>query len=326
MRFGHHRFLQKMCVDLSRSVSLPRPDKLPWYNLAMNTHFAFISRLSNKQLLAELKLHAQHECEATAALIAHLAIFDERRLYLDEGCSSTFSYCVEILHLSEAATGKRIAVARAARMYPVILELLADGSVNLTTVLLLAPHFTPENHVRLLTSTKHKSKRQVEEFVVALRPLPPVTSVIRKLPTPRIAAVDTADAPADQTALPPAGGATNNDEPLVETVLMPMPIPVRTSPSRRSIVQPLAPDRFKVEFTASADTREKLQRAQDLLRHQIPDGSLDKVMNKALTTLLEKLVKQKMAETDKPRHADSSNPPKRGSLSRHIPAHVRRKV
>jgi hypothetical protein len=38
------------------------------------------------------------------------------------------------------------------------------------------------------------------------------------------------------------------------------------------VVAPLAPDRYEVKFTVSAETRQKLQRAQELLRHAIPSG------------------------------------------------------
>jgi len=40
---------------------------------------------------------------ATAQLIAFLAEMDARRLYLAEGCSSLFTYCTQVLHLSEHA-------------------------------------------------------------------------------------------------------------------------------------------------------------------------------------------------------------------------------
>lgn len=141
-------------------------------------------RLSNHELLAQVKLLTQQEREATAVLIAHLAIFDERDLYLAEGCSSMFTYCVDVLHLSEHAAYGRIEAARAARKYPIILNLLSDGSVNLTTVTLLAPHLTAENHLKLLTAAKHQRKRQVEELVAGVRPQPDVPSTIRRLPTP----------------------------------------------------------------------------------------------------------------------------------------------
>ena len=48
---------------------------------------------------------------------------DRRRLYLGEGCASMFAYCTQVLHLSEGGAYNRIEAARAAREYPVILEL-----------------------------------------------------------------------------------------------------------------------------------------------------------------------------------------------------------
>src|SRR2546425_6061042 len=53
--------------------------------------------------------------------------------------------CVpHVFRFSEQETYNRIAAARAARRFPVTLELLADGSIHLTTVRLLAPHLTTE--------------------------------------------------------------------------------------------------------------------------------------------------------------------------------------
>src|SRR5580765_8087629 len=104
------------------------------------------SQLSDKELLAEVKRLAEHERVTTADLIATLAELDARRLYLGEGCSSLFSYCTQVLHLSEHAAYGRIEAARAARRHPVILDMLAAGLVNLTTVCLLAPHLTEEDH------------------------------------------------------------------------------------------------------------------------------------------------------------------------------------
>jgi hypothetical protein len=43
---------------------------------------------------------------------------DTRRLYLGEGCSSLFTYCTQVLHLSEHAAYNRIETARAARFSP----------------------------------------------------------------------------------------------------------------------------------------------------------------------------------------------------------------
>lgn len=121
-----------------------------------------LARLSDHDLLAEVKKAAEHERHATADLIASLIELDSRRLYLREDCSSLFTYCTRVLLLSEHAAYGRIEAARTARRFPVILDLLAEGTVTLTAVGLLAPHLTPENHARVLEAARHKSKREVE--------------------------------------------------------------------------------------------------------------------------------------------------------------------
>ncbi|MPY90673.1 MAG: hypothetical protein GEU99_22475 [Luteitalea sp.] len=134
----------------------------------MRTPHLSFQHLSDHDLLCEVTRLAVREREATARLIACLAEVDARRLYLGEGCASLFTYCVDILHLSEHAAYDRIEVARAARRFPVILEQLAAGAVTLTTIRLLAPHLTPENHAALLAEARHRSRREVEQIVVRL--------------------------------------------------------------------------------------------------------------------------------------------------------------
>ena len=107
---------------------------------------------------------------------------DARRLYLGEGYSSLVVYCTRVLHLSEHATYGRIEAARAARRFAASLDLLADGSITLTTVTLLASRLTAENHRAVLERARHKSKRDILLLVAALHPRPAVPSVIRKLP------------------------------------------------------------------------------------------------------------------------------------------------
>src|SRR6058998_3019613 len=105
----------------------------------METKFLLLASLTNEQLLERIRTLATSEREATATLIAALAELDARRLYLGEGFSSLFTYCTQALHLSEHAAYNRIEAARAARRLPMILELVAEGAVTLTTVRLLAP-------------------------------------------------------------------------------------------------------------------------------------------------------------------------------------------
>jgi hypothetical protein len=262
--------------------------------------------LSDQALLAEVKGLAHQECRATARLIAALTELDTRRLYLGEGYSSLFTYCTQVLHLSEHAAYGRIEAARAARRFPVILDLLSDGSVTLTTVGLLAPHLTPDNYRDALATARHKSKRDVEHLVAGLAPRPAVAASVRKLPDPKPTVV-------------PRGQPALNIVAADSVVLLPAYIP---PPSKRpAVVSPLAPERYKVQFTASRETYDKLRRAQDLLRHTIPDGDPAAIVDRALTLLLSHLEKAKLAATERPR------PPRTAAArSRHIPAAVRREA
>jgi hypothetical protein len=268
------------------------------------------SHLSDVELVAEVKRLAGREREATVQLVAHLAEMDARRLYLGAGFSSLFTYCTQVLRLSEHEAYNRIEAARAARRFPVILDMLAEGSLNLTTVRLLAPHLTSDNHEGLLAAASGGSKRAVEELLVQHFPLPPVGSSVRKLPTPK--------AP-DPVAPVPGGSAENAVSRGAMENLAALPVLPPQPPGRT--VAPLSPDRYAVRFTVSAKTCEKLRLAQDLLRHAVPSGDTAEIFDRALTALLEDLARKKLAAAKRPR-------PSRGATagSRHIPAEVKRTV
>jgi hypothetical protein len=270
------------------------------------------THLSNDELLAEVKRLAAFERRATVALIASLMEVDARRLYLGEGCSSLFTYCTQVLHLSEHAAYGRIEAARAARRFPQILERLAEGELTLTAVGLLAPHLMPDNYVKLLERARHRSKREVEHLVAEIHPRPDVPSSVRKLPAPR-------PVPAPLARADSAGPADGQSPPTPHTEAVDQPSwHLSDTPA---VVAPLAPDRYKVQFTVSRETFDKLRRAQDLLRHTIPKGDTAAVFDRALTVLLEELDRTRLAATKRPR---ATRPTKPGS--RRVPAAVRRAV
>jgi hypothetical protein len=105
----------------------------------------------------------------------------------------------------------------------------------------------------------------------------------------------------------------------VEVPPAPFGPPPRVAPPR---VTPLAPERYAIQFTAKQSLHEKLRYAQDLLRHQIPDGSLSDVIERALDALIPALERRKFAATSKPRKRASKN----SQNPRHIPAAIKREV
>lgn len=258
--------------------------------------------LSDTELTVAVARFAACEREATAQLVAHLAEFDARRLYLGAGFSSLFGYCCEVLGLSEHEAYNRIEAARVARRFPTVLARLSEGAVNLTTVRLLAPHLNDANHVGLLTAATRRSKREVEELIAEHFPRPDVVSSVRKLPGPRTVSLEPVPRPAP---------------------IVPAAPTMATPPARRAVVAPLAAERYEVRFTASTGTHQKLRLAQALLRHAIPSGDVAEVFDRALTALLDDLARKKFAQGKpiSPRRQRPTAP-----RSRHVPAAVKRAV
>jgi len=131
---------------------------------------------------------AGKEREASVELVAHLAALDSRpALYAAQGYGSLFTYCTQALRLSEDAACNRIEAARACRRFPQILELLASGSLTLTSVRLLGRHLTAENHQTVVAKAKNGSRHEIEALVAELAPRPDLPSAVRKLPCSKAA-------------------------------------------------------------------------------------------------------------------------------------------
>jgi HNH endonuclease len=306
--------------DRALAAAQPRREMTMVYR-SMDAHSSFAD-LPDRDLLIEVRRLAQVERAATAALVASLAEVDARRLYLGEGCSSLFVYCTRLLHLSESAAYARIAAARAGRRFPIVLDLLVSGDVTLTTVCLLSSHLTDSNHRSVLDSASHKSKREVEQLVAAIHPRPDVASTIRVLPAQKaLAAPSRFERPpagpsvvdTQGVSVPAAPPLTAQDPPAVAVA--------PPAPARAAVVAALAPARYKVQFTVSRETHDKLRHAQDLLRHSVPNGDPAEIFDRALTLLVEHLERTKLASVKRPR-----NPGIRVTESRHIPSSVKREV
>jgi hypothetical protein len=255
-RIDRHRNSSRIDRDPLENASgaIVEWQKLRCYKGIMQKILFALTRFTDEQLLREVRSLAGRERNTTAPLIAALAELDARQLYLGEGYPSLYAYCTQSLHLSEHAAYGRIKAARAVRRWPVVLDMLAEGSITLTTVCLLASHLTTDNHLAVLEAAKYQSRREVERQVAALWPLAAVPSTVRRLP---------ADEALAASQYP--GGVT-----------------------------PLAPECFKVQFTISGETYDRLRRVQDLLRHAIPNGGLVEIFDRAVTLLLGDLERKKL--------------------------------
>jgi 5-methylcytosine-specific restriction endonuclease McrA len=216
-----------------------------------------------------------------------------------------FSFCTERLHLSEHEAYLRIEVARASRKHPALLEMLADGRLHLSGIALLHKHLTEENRDTVLEKAAHKTKREIEEVIAELSPKPDVPPTVRKRPQRQ------AKANKKRTLLGPD---------LVEAQTATPAIPPAPPPAEPASVKPLAPARYKVEFTASAELRDKLERLTALM----PNADIATIIEEAVTEKLERLEAKRYGKTKTPRK--SVDETDTSPTSRYIPAPVRREV
>jgi len=244
--------------------------------------------LSDADLTKEGPRLLHNERHATAAVVAWLMEFDRRRLFLPLGYSSLFTYCRDYLHLGEGATYRRIEAARAASRFPCILEFLASGKITLTTVSVLSPHLTADNHEALLDEATHRSSRELEIIVARLAPKPDVATVVRKLPAPVKPVEPSIGAPTDAAA----------DTILAINAAPPPPTP-------RPVIAPLSPERFRLQVTISGEAHEDLRQLQNLMRHAIPSGDAAQIVERALKVLLKDVLRKKCGIVDRPRRGDA---------------------
>ena len=257
-----------------------------------------LDHVSDDTLLAGLAALATTDRETTAALLAHLGEVDERKLYLPAACSSMHGYCVSVLHFAEDVAFKRIRAARVARRFPAIFDAIADGRMHVTGVVMLAPHFRDDNVEELLATATHASKAEIEELVARLSPRPDLPAQITRMPG-NGQANETLELDPD-----PATGKVDPD-----------PVPDR--------VRARSPERYGLQVTIGEATRDKLLRAQALLRHRSPSGDLEEVLDRALDALLADLEKEKFGKTSRPRAAKARSA---DADPRYVPNEVRRVV
>ncbi len=310
--------------------------------------------LSNEQLLARLPVLCSEERRATAEVIVYLAEVERRKLYLQEACASLFAFCVERLGYSEQAALKRMRVARLYLALPQILDELKSGAIHLTGLFLLSGHLTEGNVEPLLAEARGKTRRELEVVIArwfpktnVLASITPLEAESTRLGTGAIAAdpaksegpaeTDGITYPGTSDCLDGAGTASDATYPpgtsdcLDLTGIASGAIYPGTSESHgngrgrqaaRGRVQPLSAQSYRVEFTASADLKAKLEHAQNLLSHAVAPGNLGELFERALDELIAKETKRRQgAVSDKPRKL---RPLKEGS--RHVPVSVAREV
>jgi 5-methylcytosine-specific restriction endonuclease McrA len=266
--------------------------------------------LSDSDLLAGTRRLVGASNQLLAALLAHLAEVEARGVHRTRACSSLYSYCIYELRFSEDAAFRRVSAARLLRRFPALFDAIASGELHLTALLMLGPHLTSENFREVLARAKHRTKKEIARLVRELDPLPDVPPRIEPL-GPAPAQGPTALRPLTwemfTLSLNPIRNLAPGERPRdwmddELASLVPTPAPARVE-SAREAGRLSGPQRYKVQFTATAEYVELVERAQALLSSTSDGAALAEVHLRAMRELVDLLEKRKYAVGARARRA-----------------------
>jgi hypothetical protein len=272
-----------------------------------------LAALSDDVLLSRLDRLAGIGWRVDARLIAYLAEVEARGLHFEKAYSSLQDFCIRRFGMSEGEAFRRMTAARLVRDFPSILERIARGDIHLSALVLLRDYLTMENHEDLLSAATKKTKGQVKALIAERFPRPDVPSTIVTIP--------------EQTPLANLPTCPNEGASLGACATEPL----------RQAMEPLSATRHRVEFTASTELRQKIERAVELMRHKNPRGDLAVVVERAIDLLIAKLEKDRFGKVARPRkptdattaekkEKDEEENAKKKKRTRYIDREARREV
>ena len=256
-------------------------------------YFTKLEQLSRDELVQSAEKLVLVENTTIAKLIAHLAEMSARKTALELGYKSLYDYCIKHLNLSEGAVPARIHVANVSRRFPQLLVALSESRVSLTVAALLAPHLKEDNVDELISDCAGKTRRETEEYLVAIKPKPVFEPSIRKRPS--------------QPALvePPREASAPSPPPAVET-------PKNSPP----ILQPARPEIYNFRFSANRDFKDKFERLAEVVGIENAQKHIAEIMEKALDIALEKKDPKKKLERRRKRQRGAEAPSRSNEMAK----------
>ncbi len=258
-------------------------------------YFAKLERLSSDELDRSAEKLVVAENGNIAKLIAHIAEMSDRKAVLELGYKNMFDYCVRRLNLSEGAVPARIHVANVSRRFPQLLVALAENRISLTVASLLAAHVCEDHVDKLISDCAGMTRKETEEYLVALKPKPVFEPSIRKRPQP-------AAPPPQLEKLTPRAPA-----------LRPDAKPKKSSPT---LLQPARPDEFNFRFAADRDFKNKFERLAEVLGVENAQKHMAEIIEKALDIALDKKDPKKKLEQRRKREHSSKAKSRSNEISK----------
>jgi hypothetical protein len=144
-----------------------------------------LADLSDQALTGRLLQVHKEERRLRVECLGCLAELDRRKAVLSLGYGSLFSFCTEFLRMTKASAFRRTTAARLLARFLVVADYLADGRLNLTTLVELRDVLDEAHLVEILDRAAGRTEDQVKELVASLRPQPAPVDLLRRLPTSR---------------------------------------------------------------------------------------------------------------------------------------------
>ena len=131
--------------------------------------------VSNKVIVEKFKLLMETERFTTAEIVEYVREMDRRKLYLDYGHTSLFTFLTKGLGYAPASAQRRIDSARLLDSVPELKQDLESGALNLTQVSMMAHsirrkkkeepgiRFSSEDRQELLKKIKNQDTRETEK-------------------------------------------------------------------------------------------------------------------------------------------------------------------
>ena len=233
--------------------------------------FTKIQKYSDQELIQNLNLCALNEKKYLALFIAYLAEVRKRELHFKLGYKSLMEYCQEVLKLDQGQVWVRSQTAGMALDYPLVLELIAQGELTLTSASLIAPVINQDNADEIFERCRGKSKREVEEVLVCYQPKAELKPSIK---------------PAQRDLFSKVGAVSQE---IVTSS------PVITQQLKKAEIKPVNENRFNFKFSASASLKKKIEQLAQLLNLD-PVGDLERVLEFATEVAIKEKTEKQIKE------------------------------
>jgi len=281
-----------------------------------------LAQLSDDELLANTRRLVGRSNELLATLLAHLAEVETRGVHRVRRCPSLYTYCIYELRFSEDAAARRSAAARIVKQFPILLDAVADGELHLTGLLMIGPHLTPENHVKVLARAKFRTKKELAKLVRELNPLPqvpdriealgPALSLAPRTPTwaefaaslcPPVRELPVGERPRDWASdgIEADGAGESRRASAGQRRADDRSLPVGPVPS--DLLPVTGPQHCQRQFSTVEQHVQLIERAKSLLARERPGATLGELHFEAMRMFVAALEKRKFAVTKRPRRA-----------------------